>query len=828
MQPIAAAPAAGAVRRGAARSSPPALLFTSPTHPSAAAPTLADAHSSDAAPTPAHTSHTQPLARHRDSSSSSSSSDDDGSSNRTDSDAAESDDVVDELDLYCGTTPLYLHANTTATQLAGADESAPPTQASAVATGASVQSQWAEHGSATASASATSHVPHQRGAAERPASAEDGDSSTTDAAADASSTARSPPSTRLPTSAPHDTVSDEDGADAVMAMGRQVVAERCDGDGAERHDSTRASPPPPPQPPVMDAESSGPQMPPLMAELDGELLQLIKAYYQRKHAGAVTATTSVATTTAASPPPPPPSVWAAAHAPAIYTGPALGRMNSARSSGGSVTGGGGSRLMSHAATPPAAAAAPAVATAASVLDRGGDGGSGGDHGPLPRAPYLAGPQSWEESAHVYSHGSRQRVAGLSYSSAAPPHTTPTTMWSGHGGALHRHSTTTTTAAAAADDIAGAAPHDRHHLQARSGGGGGSGIASGGFTVLSSLPSYSSTSFVRAYVTDVGLSLEPAVLVSALTAALNIVVVYFLQQHVLDTRDHLGLFLIGSYMIFSSYYMVYHFLERFSGSFRRIASQDKKFYIIGNLIKAGILISITPFACVHLVKIIVLEEWESNILRNLGCIYAIPDFISMVVVRRMRWSTWVHHACVVLFNYVSIMNNYKDENVCRCVVVYAAFSSFAYCVNLLLASRFLGVSADVARVLSFIALVVYALCCAVNWAWQVYYLRRLLTNGNDHWTVYVYMALISLVMWDDVVLNRWLLQHARHNACAASQHMQQHRLRQQQQQQQQSGSTSPAAGLRLSPHTHPLRGTGHDARLMYPPSAPLPPPGRSPT
>lgn len=289
--------------------------------------------------------------------------------------------------------------------------------------------------------------------------------------------------------------------------------------------------------------------------------------------------------------------------------------------------------------------------------------------------------------------------------------------------------------------------------------------------FSSLPTYSSTSFVRAYVSDISLSLEPAVIVSGLAAALNMVVVSFLQHHVLDTRDHLGVFLIGSYMIFASYYMIYYFLERFSSSFRRIASQDKKFYIIGNLIKAGILVSITPFAVVHLSKIILLDVWEGNILRNLGCIYAIPDFISMVIVRRMRWSTWFHHLCVVIFNYFSILNNYNDENVCRCVVVYAAFSSFAYCVNVLLASRFLGVSANVARLLSFAALVVYAFCCAVNWAWQVYYLRRLLTRGHDHWTVYVYMFLISLVMWDDVVLNRWLLNHARNNAYAAAQHQQ---------------------------------------------------------
>ncbi|EPY18211.1 hypothetical protein STCU_10115 [Strigomonas culicis] len=162
---------------------------------------------------------------------------------------------------------------------------------------------------------------------------------------------------------------------------------------------------------------------------------------------------------------------------------------------------------------------------------------------------------------------------------------------------------------------------------------------------------------------------------------------------------------------------------------------------------------------------------------------------MIVVKRMRWSTWLHHLSVIMFNYFSILNDYRQENVCRCVVVYAAFSSFAYCVHLLLASRFLGVSVSIARVLSVIALIVYVLCCATNWAWQVYYLRRLLQHDHEHWTVYAYMIAILLVMWDDVILNKWLLHHARNTAFAASQQL---RQPQQQQQQEQSHGAEGAA------------------------------------
>jgi hypothetical protein len=268
-------------------------------------------------------------------------------------------------------------------------------------------------------------------------------------------------------------------------------------------------------------------------------------------------------------------------------------------------------------------------------------------------------------------------------------------------------------------------------------------------------------FLRAFVSDNPwdtLHAQPALAVVGGTTALSMVSAYILQNHVLETQDHVGVFLFGSYLIFSSYFMVYYFLERFSTSFRKI-SQDKKFYTIGNLLKAGVLVSITPFAVYNLLLILLYDTWETNTLRNLGCIYAIPDFVSMVVVRRMAWTTWLHHICVCLFNYFSIRNDYSQENVCRLIVVYAAFSTFAYCVNMLLASRFLGVSAHVSRVLSFAALCVYVFCCAVNWVWQAHYLRKLIRD-NDHWTIYLYMTLICFVMWDDIVLNRWLLQNAR--------------------------------------------------------------------
>ena len=101
------------------------------------------------------------------------------------------------------------------------------------------------------------------------------------------------------------------------------------------------------------------------------------------------------------------------------------------------------------------------------------------------------------------------------------------------------------------------------------------------------------------------------------------------------------------------------------------------------------------------------------------------------------------------------------------------STFAYLVNLLLASRFLDVSPAVSLSLSTLALVIYASCLGMNWAWQLTFLSKLAFSGPSalHAALIVaYMAIISFVVYDDCVLVRWLWKNAHKTAAAFSQQM----------------------------------------------------------
>jgi len=205
---------------------------------------------------------------------------------------------------------------------------------------------------------------------------------------------------------------------------------------------------------------------------------------------------------------------------------------------------------------------------------------------------------------------------------------------------------------------------------------------------------------------------------------------FLDTYVATAEQSIAVFAIGSYVVFTSYFTFHYYLEKFSTSYKNV-EPDKQFYVLSNLIKSATLLSYTPLAAIVLYKTMVLDDWNTTRIRNLGCMYAIPDFVSLFLVKRMSNTTIVHHLAVCVFNVVSMFNDYGEENVCRLMVVYAIFSTFAYLVNLLLASRFLNIPKWVAQYMSGMALLIYASCCGINWTWQTIYTWKLLQTGHTY-------------------------------------------------------------------------------------------------
>ena len=62
-------------------------------------------------------------------------------------------------------------------------------------------------------------------------------------------------------------------------------------------------------------------------------------------------------------------------------------------------------------------------------------------------------------------------------------------------------------------------------------------------------------------------------------------------------------------------------------------------------------------------------------------------------------------------------------------------------------------------MSILALGIYTSCLALNWGWQVSYLTHLYHTAHSA-AIYVYVALMSFVVYDDVVLTQWLVANCR--------------------------------------------------------------------
>ena len=267
---------------------------------------------------------------------------------------------------------------------------------------------------------------------------------------------------------------------------------------------------------------------------------------------------------------------------------------------------------------------------------------------------------------------------------------------------------------------------------------------------------------RAFLSSSGVDMKVGMSYCASFVILGIVTAVFglaslfLETYVVTANAAIVVFVVGAYVVWSSYHSFHFYLTKLSESYAAIDDQAKQFYVLSNLIKSAVLLAYSPLAGVLLYETMVLDQWDSNRIRIMGTLYCIPDFVSLFMVSRMATTTVVHHIVVCVFNAFSLYNDYDQINVVRAIMVYAVWSTFAYMVNLLLASRFVDTSPMMSMVLSALALLIYGTCCFFNWSWQVWFLSGI--ASTNPYQVFGYVALMSMLVWDDIVLMKWLFKN----------------------------------------------------------------------
>jgi len=230
---------------------------------------------------------------------------------------------------------------------------------------------------------------------------------------------------------------------------------------------------------------------------------------------------------------------------------------------------------------------------------------------------------------------------------------------------------------------------------------------------------------------------------------------------INSNQHYVIYSMGCYILFSSYFVVDKLLLQKSKKYQDL-TEDKRVYVVSNLLKGILLGGISPLASMILYQTMYLDQWNNNLIRNVGILYAVPDTVSLMLVNKMQRTTKIHHMIVTLFNIISIHNDYGQESIVRCMVIYACFSCFAFIVNLLLGARYLHDNKQIGIFMAKASLYIYVLCCLINWAWHGKYIHTLIDECNDRVcqiTIPAYCGMIMMLAWDDLKLNKWLYKES---------------------------------------------------------------------
>ena len=231
--------------------------------------------------------------------------------------------------------------------------------------------------------------------------------------------------------------------------------------------------------------------------------------------------------------------------------------------------------------------------------------------------------------------------------------------------------------------------------------------------------------------------------------------------IIYSNNHFSIYIIGAIIFHWTYFMADKILVIMNEHYRNL-NDDKKKYVVSNINKSLLLGGITPIAGNILYNSIYTGVWNNNLIKNMGIFYSIPDTVSILVVNKMDLTTKIHHTVVIIFNFASIYNDYNENNIFRCMLVYACFSAFAYMVNFQLGARFLHKNKKIDNKLSLLAFVIYFISCFTNWSYHYYTLKDQwsVCSEPDCYKILIYLLMISTIAVDDLKLMKWLFNKSR--------------------------------------------------------------------
>lgn len=186
---------------------------------------------------------------------------------------------------------------------------------------------------------------------------------------------------------------------------------------------------------------------------------------------------------------------------------------------------------------------------------------------------------------------------------------------------------------------------------------------------------------------------------------------------------------------------------------KIIPYDKQQYVIKNIIKSGLLLSlcIFSFPCI-IMPVYERGYWDNFWCHRFGVLYTINDTMGLFMVKNLPHSTAMHHKITTTLCLVSLNIDFQTSTLGQMLFVYTIASAHSYLVNFYLGARFLHKKKELEYLKKY-ARDIYILSCTCNWGWHLHWvLLNYKDIGIEH---IIYFILLYSIIKDDVILINWL-------------------------------------------------------------------------
>jgi hypothetical protein len=212
------------------------------------------------------------------------------------------------------------------------------------------------------------------------------------------------------------------------------------------------------------------------------------------------------------------------------------------------------------------------------------------------------------------------------------------------------------------------------------------------------------------------------------------------------------FLILFAIINMFYNILYYILNSRISAFNNINPEHKKMYVVKNFMKSitlACICFIIPFVVDDLIK----GTYDLYLIKRCAIYYVINDIMGLLMVKKLPTTTVIHHTTTTLCALGTQFKNTSELDIILLIIIYAIFSSMAFCVNFYLGYQVFSKNVKRKKILSLISLIIYFTTCMINWSIQLYLGSQLFNVSVTQFSLYI--VFFTSVSRDDIILMKWL-------------------------------------------------------------------------